>query len=134
MKFFTFIILLFTTTIFAQNNKKYDTFFEKGNGNQSASYEETIAYFKLLAHDFPTIQIKEMGLTDCGEPLHMVVYNPEKEFDFEKIQKNKAVLFINNGIHAGEPDGIDATMQFYRDLAIGKIKAKKHRSCYDSGL
>jgi len=126
MKLFTIVLSLFTISIFAQNNKKYDTFFEKGNGNQSASYEETIAYFKLLAKDFPTIQITAMGLTDSGEPLHMVVYNPDKEFDFEKIQKSKAVLFINNGIHAGEPDGIDATMQFYRDLAIGKIKSPKN--------
>ena len=96
MRLFILPLLLFSLTIFAQNNKKYDTFFEKGNGNQSASYQETIAYFKLLAKDFPTIQIKEMGLTDSGEPLHMVVYNPDKEFDFDKIQKNKAVLFINN--------------------------------------
>ena len=126
MKFLTIIISIVSFTIFAQNNKKYDTFFEKGNGNQSASYPETIAYYKLLANDFPTIQIKEMGLTDSGEPLHMVVYNPDEEFDFEKIQKDKAVLFINNGIHAGEPDGIDATMQLYRDLAIGKFKAPKN--------
>jgi hypothetical protein len=126
MKLFTIIISLFTLTTFAQNNKKYDTFFEKGNRNQSASYEETIKYFKLLANDFPTIQMKEMGLTDSGEPLHMVTFNPDKEFDFDKIQKTKAVLFVNNGIHAGEPDGIDATMQFYRDLAIGKMKAPKN--------
>lgn len=126
MKLFTILISLFTISIFAQNNKKYDTFFEKGNGNQSASYEESIKYFKLLANDFPTIQIKEMGLTDSGEPLHMVTFNPDAAFDFDKIQKTKAVLFINNGIHAGEPDGIDATMQFYRDLAIGKIKVPKN--------
>ncbi|MGO4771419.1 M14 family metallopeptidase [Flavobacterium sp. W22_SRS_FK3] len=126
MRLFTIFLSFFTITFFAQNNKKYDTFFEKGNGNQSASYEETIAYYKLLAHDFPTIQMKEMGLTDSGMPLHIIVYNPEKEFDFAKIQSNKAVLFINNGIHAGEPDGIDATMQFYRDLAIGKLKTPKN--------
>ncbi|MBP4139665.1 M14 family metallopeptidase [Flavobacterium geliluteum] len=126
MKLFTLPILLFTIAIFAQNTKKYDTFFEKGNGNQAASYPETIAYYKLLATDFTTIKMVEMGLTDSGEPLHMIIYNPEKEFDFEKIQKNKAVLFINNGIHAGEPDGIDATMQLYRDLAIGKIKSLKN--------
>ncbi|MBE8724046.1 M14 family metallopeptidase [Flavobacterium hungaricum] len=126
MKFFTFIILLFTTTIFAQDNKKYDTFFEKGNGNQAADYYEAIRYFKLLANDFKTIQIKEMGLTDSGEPLHMVTYNPDGEFNFDKIQKTKAVLFVNNGIHAGEPDGIDASMQFYRDLATGKMKAPKN--------
>lgn len=126
MKLFVFLFSLFTITLFAQNNKKYDTFFEKGNGNQSASYQETIAYFKLLARDFPTIQIKEMGLTDSGEPLHMVTFSLDKNFDFEKIQKTKAVLFVNNGIHAGEPDGIDATMQFYRDLAIGKLQAPKN--------
>jgi len=126
MKLFTFLISLFTITTFAQNNKKYDTFFEKGNGNQAADYYETIRYFKLLAADFPTVQIKEMGLTDSGEPLHMVTFNPDKEFDFDKIQKNKAVLFVNNGIHAGEPDGIDASMQFFRDLAIGKMKAPKN--------
>ena len=126
MKLFTLPILLFTIAIFAQNNTKYDTFFEKGNGNQAASYPETIRYYKLLATDFATIKMVEMGLTDSGEPLHMIIYNPEKEFDFEKIQKNKAVLFINNGIHAGEPDGIDATMQLYRDLATGKIKSPKN--------
>lgn len=126
MKRFTFLLSLFTISILAQNNKKYDTFFEKGNGNQAADYYETIRYFKLLAADFPTVQIKEMGLTDSGEPLQMVTFNPDKEFDFDKIQKNKAVLFVNNGIHAGEPDGIDASMQFFRDLAIGKLKAPKN--------
>jgi len=126
MKLFTILISLFTISISAQNNKKYDTFFEKGNGNQAADYQETIAYFKMLSADFPTIQMKEMGLTDSGEPLHMITFNPDKEFDFDKIQKTKAVLFVNNGIHAGEPDGIDATMQFYRDLATGKMKAPKN--------
>ncbi|WP_125719677.1 M14 family metallopeptidase [Flavobacterium ustbae] len=126
MKRFTILFSLFTITLFAQNNKKYETFFEKGNGNQSADYYETIRYFKMLANDFPTIQVKEMGLTDSGEPLHMVTFNPDAAFDFDKIQKTKAVLFVNNGIHAGEPDGIDASMQFYRDLATGKMKAPKN--------
>ncbi|MEO6175049.1 MAG: M14 family metallopeptidase [Flavobacterium circumlabens] len=126
MRLFTIVISLFTLTLFAQNTKKYDTFFEKGNGNQTADYPETINYYTLLSHDFPTIQMQEMGLTDSGYPLHMIIFNPEKEFDFNKIQKNKAVLLINNGIHAGEPDGIDATMQLFRDLALGKIKAPKN--------
>ncbi|RUT72005.1 hypothetical protein D0817_04775 [Flavobacterium cupreum] len=126
MRLFTIVISLFTLTLFAQNTKKYDTFFEKGNGNQAADYQETINYYTLLSHDFPTIQMLEMGLTDSGYPLHMITFNPDKEFDFTKIQKNKAVLLVNNGIHAGEPDGIDATMQLFRDLALGKIKAPKN--------
>lgn len=126
MKLFTLPFLLFTITIFAQNHKKYDTYFEKGNGNQSANYQETIKYYTLLAHDFPTIQMQEIGLTDSGYPLHMITFNPDKQFDFETIKKNKAVILLNNGIHAGEPDGIDATMQLFRDLALGKIKAPKN--------
>ena len=126
MRFFTSLLFLCSLTILAQNQTKYYTYFEKGNGNQSATYQETIAYFKLLAKDFKTIQMKTMGLTDSGDPLHLVTFNPDATFDFEAIQKTKAVVLINNGIHAGEPDGIDASMQFFRDLALGKIKAPKN--------
>jgi hypothetical protein len=129
MKLIRLCFLLITVSIFAQNNNKYNTFFEKGDGNQSANYQETIAYYTLLAHDFPTIKMEKMGATDSGESLYIITFNPEKKFAFETIQKNKAVLLINNGIHAGEPDGIDATMQLFRDLALGKIKIpKKHRN------
>lgn len=101
----------------------YQTPYEKGNGNQTATYEETIAFFKLLDKDFETIRMIEMGPTDNGMRLHIVIYNPDKVFDFETMRKKKAVLLINNGIHPGEPDGIDATMMFYRDLVTGKAKA-----------
>ena len=126
MKYNIAVFLLFSIIATSQNNHKYDTFFEKGNGNQSATYAETIAYYKLLAIDFPSIEMKEMGLTDSGMPLHIVIFNPEKQFNFDGISKNKAVLLINNGIHAGEPDGIDATMMLFRDLALGKIKVPKN--------
>ena len=32
-------------------------------------------------------------------------------------RKNKRIILINNGIHPGEPDGIDASMQLVRDVA-----------------
>jgi hypothetical protein len=35
-------------------------------------------------------------------------------------------LLINNGIHPGEPDGIDATMMLLRDAAQGKIAIPKN--------
>jgi len=124
MKYF-FPIFLLSIMAHAQNTD-FLTIYEKGNGNQSATYEETIAYFQLLDKNFETISMQEMGLTDSGEPLHIVTYNIDKNFDFEKIQKEKAVLLINNGIHPGEPDGIDATMMLFRDLALGKIKIPKN--------
>ena len=118
--------MLSSFSIFAQKNNKYETFFEKGNGNQSANYQETIDFYSLLANDFLTIKMQEMGLTDSGLPLHIVTFNPEMNFNFDEIKIKKSVILINNGIHAGEPDGIDATMMLFRDLALGIIKIPKN--------
>ncbi len=118
------LILLFS--IMAHSQNKFPTAFEKGNGNQTATYHETIDYYKMLAENFKTISIKEQGLTDSGEPLHQVIYNAAGEHNLQKEAATKAVLLINNGIHPGEPDGIDATMMLFRDLAIGKIASPKN--------
>ncbi|MDG1870397.1 MAG: M14 family metallopeptidase [Flavobacterium sp.] len=126
MKITTALLLLISASCFAQKDVNYETTFEKGNGNQTASYQQTIEYYKLLAKDFKTISIQEMVLTDSGEPLHIVTFSADENFDFASIRKNKAILLFNNGIHPGEPDGIDATMQLYRDLALGKISVPKN--------
>ena len=53
----------------------------------------------------------------------MVTFNPDGDFNFENIRKEKTIILINNGIHPGESDGIDATMMLYRDLATGKVES-----------
>ncbi|MGO4821296.1 MULTISPECIES: M14 family metallopeptidase [unclassified Flavobacterium] len=126
MRYFTLCFLFAPLLLFSQKNSAYATAFEKGNGNQTATYQQTIAYYQSLAKAFPTIQMEEKGLTDSGEPLHIITFNPEKNFNFDELQKNKTILLINNGIHPGEPDGIDATMQLFRDLALAKIKIPKN--------
>lgn len=115
--------LFFSISLFAQN--QYITPFEKGNGNQSATYQEVVKYYDNLAQNFDKIKVLDLGSTDSGEPLRLVVFNPEKNFDLKSF-KNKAVILINNGIHPGEPDGIDATMMMMRDFATGKLKAPKN--------
>lgn len=125
MQFLKYVPLLFSIVLFGQKSDKYQTYFEKGNGNQSANYQEIKAYYKLLDSNFETIKVLEMGETDSGENLQIVLFDKDKKFNFDKNSK-KAVLLINNGIHAGEPDGIDATMQLYRDLAVGKIKSPEN--------
>ena len=126
MQFLKIIILLISISVYSQNGNKYQTFFEKGNGNTSADYNEICNYYKILDADFKTIKVQNMGLTDSGEPLQMVVFSADSNFDFNKISKTKTVLLINNGIHAGESDGIDAAMQLFRDLALHKITIPKN--------
>lgn len=103
--------------------KEYDfeTVFERSAGTETATYNQVISYYQQLTEAFPTIRIEEHGLTDSGQPLHLVIYSPEEIFDITKLRENKTVVFINNGTHPGESDGIDATMMLFRDYANKKI-------------
>ncbi len=107
-------------------NFDFTTLFEKSNGTETPTYSEVITYYRNLAKGYAEINIQEIGITDSGNPLHMVTLNPDREFDFETIRKTKRVLLINNGIHPGESDGIDATMMLFRDIIQGKIEAPKN--------
>lgn len=100
--------------------------FEKSNGKQTATYFECIRYYEMLDKQFQSISIKTFNTTDAGYPLHLVLFSEDKTFDIAQWQKNKVIILINNGIHPGEPDGIDASMMLLRDLASGKIAAPKN--------
>ncbi|RRQ47925.1 hypothetical protein DZC72_15345 [Maribacter algicola] len=104
----------------------FPTTFETSNGKETATYQEAIDFYLKLAKEFSEINIQTIGKTDSGLPLHLVTYNGDRDFNFNKINKEKTVLFINNGIHPGESDGIDATMLLYRDLASGKLSPPKN--------
>jgi len=101
----------------------FQTPYEKGDGNQTATYQELLAFYQELAREFPEINLQTLGQTDSGEPLHLVTYNAEGNFNFQKLGEDKAVVLVLNGIHPGEPDGIDATSLLLRDLATGAVTA-----------
>ena len=64
-----------------------------------------------------------MGMTDAGYPLHLIIVSNNGDYNFVNIRKNdKRVILINNGIHPGEPDGIDASMLMVRDIVTNKYK------------
>ena len=114
------MMLLMHYSVLSQNMKIP---FESSDGSQTSTYFETIDFWKNLAENSEKIQITEKGLTDSGFPLHLVLISNSGEFDLKKIQsENKSILLINNGIHPGEPDGIDASMLLARDISDGKFK------------
>ncbi|MGZ5274129.1 MAG: M14 family zinc carboxypeptidase, partial [Kaistella sp.] len=115
MNFKLLFFLFLSNLIIAQNS--FPTPYEKGNGNQTVTYEEMLEYYDDLDRNFESIAVENFGKDDNGEPIKVVVFNTSKN-------KNNPVILINNGIHPGEPDGIDATMMLMRDLAIGKASAK----------
>ena len=120
------LLLISCKTVNEDKTASYTTVFEQSNGLETATYTETIEFYRTLAKEFPQINIQSIGNTDSDNPLHIVTFNVEGNFNFEKIREDKIVVLINNGIHPGESDGIDATMLLFRDLANGKIEHPKN--------
>lgn len=111
------LLLLFCISLNLKAQKLLSPF-EKGNGNQSTTYEELVDFYTNLALTNNTISLQTLGETDAGLPLHYAVFHPK---GLVKPNPKTLVLMINNGIHPGEPDGIDATMLLMRDLAEGRV-------------
>jgi len=109
-----------------KNSLNFQTQFELSGGEETATYLQTIDFYIRLAKEFPEINMQTVGETDSGYPLHIITYNPDADFNFQKISDNKTIMLINNGIHPGESDGIDATMLLFRDLATGTLKHPKN--------
>jgi hypothetical protein len=85
--------------------------------NYTATYAQVISYYQKLSKQYPQMRLMNYGTTDIGKPLTLIVLSKDKVFDPALIKKqNKRVLLINNGIHPGEPEGIDASMMLVRDL------------------
>jgi hypothetical protein len=114
------LLLLFPLSLFSQS---ISTKFEQTGAKETPAYPEIISWWKMMDDRFPFIKMQPMGPTDAGFPLHLVVVSNDADFDMASLRKkNKRIILINNGIHPGEPDGIDASMLLVRDIAVRKIK------------
>jgi hypothetical protein len=120
-------ILVFNLCSFSSFSQQ--TLYELNGKNYTATYNECIEYYQDLDEEYKTISLLEMGMTDAGLPLHLVLVNAQGKFNPTQWHaKNQVVILINNGIHPGEPDGIDASMMLVRDLANGTINIPENVS------
>ncbi len=109
--------VLLACFIFIQAKAQLTPFELSKEKNYTATYAEITAYYQKVAKLYPQMRIFNYGITDVGKPLSLVVLSRDKVFDPAQIKKlNKRVILINNGIHPGEPEGIDASMMLVRDL------------------
>ncbi|MGO4920851.1 M14 family metallopeptidase [Maribacter spongiicola] len=123
---FLLALLIISCESKVENTKTdFPTPFEISNKTETATYDQIIDFYLKLSQEFSTINIQTIGTTDSGKPLHVVTYSAKGDFDFKKLGENNTMMLINNGIHPGESDGIDATMLLFRDLASNEIETPK---------
>jgi hypothetical protein len=120
MRKYFFLFLFISGQVFSQNLM---TRFEQSGGKESPPYQEIIDWWTKMDQQSPLVKMQAMGMSDAGFPLHLIIVSNDKDFNFESLRKkNKRVILLNNGIHPGEPDGIDASMLLVRDIATSKYK------------
>jgi hypothetical protein len=85
--------------------------------NETVTYYEAVDFYQKLSDQYPEAQLLTYGMTDAGKPLHLFVMSKDGNFDPGHAKKTgKSVLLVNNGIHPGEPEGIDASIWFADDV------------------
>ncbi|MBP8073940.1 MAG: hypothetical protein KAY96_04230, partial [Bacteroidia bacterium] len=125
-RFTALVLLMFSGWLSAQGvSEQLPTPFEKNGPNTSATYAEMMTFYKDLAAKSPMVKIFDVeNGTDVGRPLQLVVISASKIFNPVPLrQADTRIVMIMNGIHPGEPDGIDASMILARDLVLDKIYA-----------
>lgn len=87
--------------------------------NTTPTYYEAIEAYRELAVTYSqTTKLEENGPTDCGLPLHTFIISADGNFDPNDIhEKGKLVYMIMNGIHPGEPCGVNASLAFAKEKA-----------------
>lgn len=116
-----FLIVVFVFCFLSSHAQHTATLFEQSNGTKTPTYFQIINWWKQLDTISSIVSMNMMDTTDSGFPLHLVLVSNTKSFDVTSLKKqNKRIILINNGIHPGEPDGIDASMLMVRDIVEKK--------------
>lgn len=111
---FAALLILSVTYLPAQ---ELTTPFEKSGGVETGTYQEVMLFYTQLAATSDLVKLHPMGQTDSGKPLHLITIDLDENHDPAKAgEEGKTIVLINNGIHPGEPDGIEASMMLARDL------------------
>ena len=122
------LLIILTNQSFSQ---QLLTTFEKSNYKNTSTYEEGIAFYSALANSSAKLKMMERGLTDAGIPLHLVLISKYEDFDIASNKaKGRSILLINNAIHPGEPDGVEASQMLARDI----LEDKKLNKLLDNTL
>lgn len=132
MKKLTLLLITVCASLnfYAQNDTiatpyQFETIFERSHTDSTATYFQVIEFYNKLAKEYPEIKITSHGTADAGKPLHLILFDVDKNFDPLTTPKN--TVLINNGIHPGEPDGIDASMLFIRDIVESEELKEKYK-------
>lgn len=120
-RLFIFIFLFVHSHIFGQQDWK---------GNTTPTYAELISFLQKLDRQHKEIRLFNMGASDYGQPIYLCIVNGDKDSTKTFLKaRNSTTILINNAIHPGEPDGINACLIWLENwIKDGKPTHDEHGS------
>jgi hypothetical protein len=110
-------LILIAKYVYKQSIKNTPEVILRYEENESVTYDEAIAAYRALDLEHRQAKLIPYGSTDFGKPLHLFVISRIRIFDPEILrEKGFRIVMVNNGIHPGEPCGIDASIKLARDI------------------
>ncbi len=103
------LFFLFASHVEAQT-KTFSIPYESKGQNVTMTYDEIIHYCRLTDSLYSEVSFKSFGKSSQGDDLpYLMIDDGSKTTD-------KITLWIQAGIHPGEPEGVEAGFLFLRDL------------------
>lgn len=102
----------------------WQTVAERSGFRATGRLEDAVTLLEKIAAEAPEVHLTTFGTSGLGRPMPLVIVSEERAFTPQAAarlaaEKGKPVVLIQNGIHAGEIDGKDASLMILRDLALG---------------
>ncbi len=108
--------------VLAPSPADWQTPAERSGFAKTPSYDDTMTYLRRIAAAAPgQVRIETFGKTGEGRDLVAVIASKDGVFDPDALHRaGRPIVLIQNGIHAGEIDGKDASLVLLRDMVVTK--------------
>src|SRR6185437_2057825 len=94
---------------------------EKTHWQRVGPYAEAVALARKMAAASPWVRTVTYGTSPEGRPMVAMIVSKDGAFTPAAAhQTDKAIIFIQSGIHSGEIEGQDTTLMLVRDIAVSK--------------
>lgn len=94
---------------------------ERTDYRETSTYAETVAYCERLDRASPWAKYATFGTSPEGRPLPLLILSRDGAFTPDAARATgKPILLVQNGIHAGEIDGKEASLALAREIVVTK--------------
>lgn len=106
------------------NSSQWETDYERSGFLRSPDYRDSLRYFRRFTAHTSKARMVRIGTSPQGRSIECLIVAKDGHFTPGSARKHKkAVVLIQNGIHAGEIEGKDACMLLLRDILINGSQA-----------